>query len=197
MAICFRGMTAQETTWLTEEMRDSGIVLDLKALGPNGRQTQHRRSGRQSEPSSRAIGRRAGVPVPMMAGRGLGHTGGTLDKLESISGFNVNLSFDQFQKQIATVGAAIMGQTAEICPADRKLYALRDVTGTVDCLPLICGSIMSKKLAEGMSALVLDVKYGSGAFMKTLEDSEALARALIAIGRAAGKKVIALTHTHG
>jgi pyrimidine-nucleoside phosphorylase len=134
----------------------------------------------------------AGVPVPMMAGRGLGHTGGTLDKLESISGFSVRLTFEQFQKQVASVGTAIMGQTLEICPADRKLYALRDVTGTIDCLPLICGSIMSKKLAEGMNALVLDVKFGSGAFMKTVEDGEKLARALMEIGKLAGKTVVSM-----
>jgi pyrimidine-nucleoside phosphorylase len=128
----------------------------------------------------------------MMAGRGLAHTGGTLDKLESISGFNVRLDFKAFESQIEHVGAAIIGQSAEMCPADRKLYALRDVTGTVDSLPLICGSILSKKLAEGMSALVLDVKFGSGAFMKTLGDAEKLAAALKDIGVRSGKTVTAL-----
>jgi pyrimidine-nucleoside phosphorylase len=134
----------------------------------------------------------AGVPVPMMAGRGLGHTGGTLDKLESIPGFSVRLSFEQFQKQVAAIGTAIMGQTLEMCPADRKLYALRDVTGTIDSLPLICGSIMSKKLAEGMSALVLDVKFGSGAFMKEITDAELLAQALMDIGKRSGHRVTAM-----
>jgi len=134
----------------------------------------------------------AGVHVPMIAGRGLGHTGGTLDKLESIRGFSVGLTHTEFRRQIETVGVAIMGQTLDICPADRKLYALRDVTGTVDSMPLICGSIMSKKLAEGIQALVLDVKFGSGAFMKTLNEAEALAGALMRIGQLSGKTVTAL-----
>jgi pyrimidine-nucleoside phosphorylase len=134
----------------------------------------------------------AGVPVPMIAGRGLGHTGGTLDKLEAIPGFRIGLTLDEFCKQVETHGVAIIGQTAEICPADKKIYALRDVTGTVESLPLICASIMSKKLAEGIGALVLDVKYGSGAFMKTLDEAKTLANKLSEIGVAHGKKVAAL-----
>lgn len=192
MAICCNGMSDQETAWLTQEMRDSGTVLDLSALGVTVDKHSTGGIGDKTSLILAPLVAAAGVHVPMMAGRGLGHTGGTLDKLESIPGFSVNLSFAQFRDQVGQVGCAIMGQTLEICPADRKLYALRDVTGTVDSLPLICGSIMSKKLAEGMSALVLDVKYGSGAFMKALVDSEKLARALIAIGVQSGKQVCAL-----
>jgi pyrimidine-nucleoside phosphorylase len=192
MAICFQGMTDQEIAWLTQEMCNSGLVLDLSDLGVTVDKHSTGGVGDKTSLILAPLVAAAGVPVPMMAGRGLGHTGGTLDKLESISGFSVQLSTNQFKKQIQSVGAAIIGQSAEICPADRKLYALRDVTGTVDCLPLICGSIMSKKLAEGMSALVLDVKYGSGAFMKSLADCERLARALIAIGAHANKRVTAL-----
>ncbi len=192
MAICFKGMNGEETAWLTEEMRDSGVVLDLKHLGITVDKHSTGGVGDKTSLILAPLVAAAGVPVPMMAGRGLGHTGGTLDKLESIPGFSVRLSFEQFQKQVGSVGTAIIGQTPEICPADRKLYALRDVTGTVDSLPLICGSIMSKKLAEGMSALVLDVKFGSGAFMKTLKDCEGLARALMDIGVRAGKKVTAI-----
>ncbi|MGE3387784.1 MAG: thymidine phosphorylase, partial [Bdellovibrionales bacterium] len=134
----------------------------------------------------------AGVPVPMMAGRGLGHTGGTLDKLEAIPGFNVRLDLDQFRRLIDQVGTAIIGQTQNICPADLKLYSLRDVTGTVDSIPLICASIMSKKLAEGVGGLVLDVKYGSGAFMKDLEQARTLARNLVQIGHLRGRRMVAL-----
>ena len=127
-----------------------------------------------------------GVPVPMVSGRGLGHTGGTLDKLESIPGFRVDLEVDEFQRIVAQVGACLIGQTARIAPADRKLYALRDVTATVESVPLIASSIMSKKLAEGIDALVLDCKVGSGAFMKTLEQARELARTIQTIGRVAG-----------
>ena len=192
MAICLRGMNQEETAWLTQEMRDSGVVLDLSHLGVTVDKHSTGGIGDKTSLILAPLVAAAGVPVPMMAGRGLGHTGGTLDKLESIRGFNVRLEFDQFKTQLASVGAAIIGQTKDICPADRKLYALRDVTGTVDSLPLICGSIMSKKLAEGMSALVLDVKFGSGAFMKTLADAEGLALALRDIGARSGKRVTAL-----
>lgn len=192
MAICFRGMTGEEIAWLTQEMRDSGVVLDLSHLGTTVDKHSTGGIGDKTSLLLAPIVASAGITVPMMAGRGLAHTGGTLDKLESIPGFDVKLSFEAFKKQLGRIGCAIMGQTLEICPADRKLYALRDVTGTVDSLPLICGSIMSKKLAEGMSALVLDVKVGSGAFMKTLEDAEELARALADIGTRSGKKVHAL-----
>jgi pyrimidine-nucleoside phosphorylase len=128
----------------------------------------------------------------MISGRGLGHTGGTLDKLESIPGFRVDLGVDRYRELVATTGVCLIGQTATVVPADKKLYALRDVTATVDCIPLIASSIMSKKLAEGIDALVLDVKVGSGAFMKTLEDARTLARTMVGIGREMGKKVVAL-----
>jgi pyrimidine-nucleoside phosphorylase len=192
MAVCFSGMTDEETAWLTREMRDSGLVLDLSHLGTTVDKHSTGGIGDKTSLLLAPIVAALGIPVPMMAGRGLAHTGGTLDKLESIPGFNVGIGFENFKKQLGTVGAAIIGQTREICPADRKLYALRDVTGTVDSYPLICGSIMSKKLAEGMSALVLDVKAGSGAFMKTAADAEGLARALMGIGQHFGKKVTAL-----
>ncbi|MGE0526067.1 MAG: thymidine phosphorylase [Bdellovibrionales bacterium] len=192
MAICFRGMSPRETAWLTQEMRDSGVVLDLSSLGPTVDKHSTGGLGDKTSLILAPLVAAAGVPVPMMAGRGLGHTGGTLDKLESIPGFDVNLDLERFRKQVATVGAAIIGQTKEFCPADRKLYALRDVTGTIDSQPLICGSIMSKKLAEGMSALVLDVKFGSGAFMKSGAEAEILAEALMQIGVASGKMMTAL-----
>lgn len=192
MAICFRGMNAEEIAWLTQEMRDSGVVLDLSQMGITVDKHSTGGIGDKTSLLLAPIVAAAGITVPMMAGRGLAHTGGTLDKLESIPGFNVKLSFEAFKKQLGEIGCAIMGQTFEICPADRKLYALRDVTGTVDSLPLICGSIMSKKLAEGMSALVLDVKVGTGAFMKTQAEAEELARALADIGVRSGKRVHAL-----
>jgi pyrimidine-nucleoside phosphorylase len=192
MAVCFAGMTADETACFTQEMRDSGVVLDLSSLGVTVDKHSTGGMGDKTSLILAPLVAAAGVPVPMMAGRGLAHTGGTLDKLESISGFNVRLDFEAFKKQIASIGTAIIGQTHEMCPADRKLYALRDVTGTVDSLPLICGSIMSKKLAEGMSALVLDVKYGSGAFMKRLQDAEALAQALMDIGKRSDKRVVSM-----
>jgi pyrimidine-nucleoside phosphorylase len=192
MAVCFKGMSPDETAAFTMEMRDSGEVLDLSALGTTVDKHSTGGLGDKTSLILAPLVAAAGVAVPMMAGRGLAHTGGTLDKLESIHGFNVKLNLQQFRKQIETIGTAIIGQTEEVCPADRKLYALRDVTGTVDSLPLICGSIMSKKLAEGMGALVLDVKFGSGAFMKTLGEAEQLAQALKAIGAKVGKKVVAL-----
>ena len=192
MAVCFRGMTEVETAWLTTEMRDSGRALDLTHLGTTVDKHSTGGIGDKTSLILAPLVAAAGVPVPMMAGRGLGFTGGTLDKLESLTGFDVNLPLERFITQVGTIGAAIIGQTPEICPADRKLYALRDVTGTVESLPLICGSIMSKKLAEGMSALVLDVKFGPGAFMKTLDDADQLARALKSIGEHAGKRVTAL-----
>lgn len=192
MAVCLRGMTPQETAWLTQEMRDSGQVLNLDHLGATVDKHSTGGLGDKTSLLLAPIVAACGLRVPMMAGRGLGHTGGTLDKLESLPGYNVRLSLQEFETQVRDVGAAIIGQTREICPADRKLYALRDVTGTVDCLPLICASIMSKKLAEGMSALVLDVKFGSGAFMKTLDDADALARALVGIAQHAGKRATAV-----
>lgn len=192
MAVCFQGMTPEETAWLTQEMRDSGEVMDLKSLGTTVDKHSTGGIGDKTSLILAPLGAAAGLKVPMMAGRGLAHTGGTLDKLESLSGFKVGLTLEQFRTQISSLGTAIIGQTPQICPADRKLYALRDVTGTVDSLPLICGSIMSKKLAEGATALVLDVKYGSGAFMKTREKAVDLARALKDIGDRSGQRVIAL-----
>lgn len=192
MAICLKGMTGQETAWLTHEMRDSGCVLDFSS---HSKTVDKHSTGGVGDKVSLILAplvAAAGVSVPMMAGRGLGHTGGTLDKLESISGFSTELTLAQFESQVRELGVAIMGQTVEICPADRKLYALRDVTGTIDSLPLICGSIMSKKLAEGIHGLVLDVKYGSGAFMKSVAEAEELARALMEIGRHSGRHVHAL-----
>lgn len=192
MAVCFRGMSSEETAWFTQEMRDSGAVMDWSGLPITVDKHSTGGVGDKTSLILAPLVAAAGIHVPMMAGRGLGHTGGTLDKLESIHGFSVGLSQVDFQKQVQELGTAITGQTADICPADRKLYALRDVSGTIDSLPLICGSIMSKKLAAGVSALVLDVKYGSGAFMKSIDDAEALARALIDIGKRSGKTVMAL-----
>ncbi len=192
MAVCFKGMSAEETAWLTQEMRDSGMVLDLSHLGVTVDKHSTGGIGDKTSLLLAPMVAALGIPVPMMAGRGLAHTGGTLDKLESIPGFKVGIGFENFKAQLGSVGTAIIGQTKEICPADRKLYALRDVTGTVDSYPLICGSIMSKKLAEGMSALVLDVKAGSGAFMKSVADAEGLAHALMGIAKHFDKKVIAM-----
>lgn len=177
MAVCFRGMTAQEVAVFTAAMRDSGAKFDFKHLGAP-RIDKHSTGG-VGDKTSLIIGpilAAAEVFTPMIAGRGLAHTGGTLDKLESIPGFRVRLEREEFTRLVEKHYFALMGQTLDICPADRRLYALRDVTATVDSIPLICGSIMSKKLSEDLTGLVLDVKFGSGAFMKTLEDAETLAR---------------------
>ena len=193
MAVYFQGMGKEEISFLTQVMRDSGRVLNFSHLGAFC-VDKHSTGGVGDKTSlmlTPLVGL-FGLKVPMIAGRGLGHTGGTLDKLESIPGFRTNLSLEEFQKQIETLGYAIIGQTAEICPADRKLYALRDVTGTVESLPLICGSIMSKKLAEGLNSLVLDVKFGSGAFMKSQEEAQSLAQLLKTTGERQGVKVTTL-----
>lgn len=193
MAVTFRGMTNDEMAALTQEMEHSGAVLDLGDIP--GRKVDKHSTGGVGDKTSLVlvpVVAAAGVTVPMISGRGLAHTGGTLDKLESIPGFNVRLSAVRFKEILVAAGAAIIGQTEDLVPADRKIYALRDVTGTVDCHPLIASSIMSKKLAEGSDALVLDVKTGSGAFMKRQEDAEALARAMLGIGKACGRKVVAL-----
>lgn len=193
MAIYFNGMDEAETLHLTQTMLHSGITVDLSEI-PSKKVDKHSTGG-VGDKTSLILGpivAAAGVPVPMISGRGLGHTGGTLDKLESIPGFNTQLSLDEFRRHVKNSLICFIGQTKDICPADKKIYALRDVTATVESLPLICASIMSKKLAEGIDALVLDVKYGSGAFMKTKTDAEALARALKGIGEGAGKKVVAL-----
>ena len=193
MAVYFKGMTPKETASLTEVMLHSGRVLDFtnaKSLAVDKHSTGG--VGDKTSMILAPIAAAAGCTVPMIAGRGLGHTGGTLDKLESIPGFNVFLSLDQFAAQVKSIGVAIIGQTGEICPADKKIYALRDVTATVESFALICASIMSKKIAEGIGALVLDVKFGSGAFMKTLEEADQLATKLMDIGTAHGKKVAVL-----
>jgi len=193
MAIFWRGMTPQETAWLTDAMLHSGATIDLRDL-PGAKVDKHSTGGVGDKVSLvlAPLAAACGVKVPMMSGRGLGHTGGTLDKLESIPGFRTQLSVPEFRAILGQVGLAMIGQTPEVVPTDRKLYALRDVTGTVECLPLICASIMSKKLAEGIDSLVLDVKFGRGAFMKRKADALALARAMVAVGRAAGKPVRAL-----
>ena len=193
MAIVCRGMTATETASLTLLMADSGKRLDLSDI-PGPKIDKHSTGG-VGDKTSLILGPLAaacGVIVPMMSGRGLGHTGGTLDKLEAIPGFRVNLSEAEFRDALRTVGLGMIGQTADIAPADKKLYALRDVTGTVESVPLITASILSKKLAEGISGLVMDVKCGRGAFMKTREDARTLARSLVDVGTTNGLKVSAL-----
>lgn len=193
MAVVLRGMSRPETAALTDAMLRSGEVLDLSSL-PAKRVDKHSTGGVGDKTSLvlAPLAATAGVAVPMISGRGLGHTGGTLDKLEAIPGFNVNLSVSDFRRVLEICGCAMIGQTAEIAPADRKLYALRDVTGTVESPYLICASIMSKKLAEGIDALVLDVKTGSGAFMKNEKDAVFLAELMVETGVRMGKQVVAL-----
>jgi pyrimidine-nucleoside phosphorylase len=193
MAVVLRGMTRAETAALTDAMLRSGEVLDLSSL-PAKKVDKHSTGGVGDKTSLvlAPLAAAAGVAVPMISGRGLGHTGGTLDKLEAIPGFSVNLSVAEFRRVLETCGCAMIGQTAEIAPADRKLYALRDVTGTVESPYLICASIMSKKLAEGIDALVLDVKTGSGAFMKNDKDAVFLAGLMVETGERMGKQVVAL-----
>ena len=193
MAICFQGMTPEETKNLTLAMAESGDMLDLSAI--EGIKVDKHSTGGVGDKTSLVLGPMVaslGVAVATMSGRGLGHTGGTIDKLESFTGFHTSLSNEQFIKNVNEIHMAIVGQTADLAPADKKLYALRDVTGTVDQLSLISSSIMSKKLASGADAIVLDVKTGDGAFMKTLEDSIALAEAMVSIGKLAGRKMTAV-----
>ena len=193
MAIYFRGLDARETADLTEAMMRSGQTLDFSELAQP--KIDKHSTGGVGDNASLIVGPAAaagGLVVPMISGRGLGHTGGTLDKLESIPGFRTRLSPSEFRQALAECGMALVGQTEELVPADRKLYALRDVTSTVDSIPLISASIMSKKLAEGIDGLVLDVKTGSGAFMKRIEDARALAERMVQIGTACGKRVRAL-----
>ena len=193
MAILLRGMTPDETAGLTDAMVRSGVRVSYPGL-PGTPVDKHSTGGVGDKTSLvlAPLAAACGAYVPMMSGRGLGHTGGTLDKLEAIPGFRTGLSLDELKAAVASVGCALIGQTSEIAPADRKLYALRDVTSTVESIPLICASIMSKKIAEGIGGLVLDVKTGTGAFMKTTEASRALAEALVGIGQAAGVRTEAL-----
>ena len=193
MAVVLRGLTRAETSALTDSMLRSGEILDLSDL-PAAKVDKHSTGGVGDKTSLvlAPLVAAAGLFVPMISGRGLGHTGGTLDKLEAIPGFNVNLPLPQFRHVLDTCGCAMIGQTSEIAPADRKLYALRDVTGTVESPYLICASIMSKKLAEGIDALVLDVKTGSGAFMKKEQDAAFLAELMVETGERMGKKMVAL-----
>jgi len=193
MAVLIRGMTGPELSALTTAMLHSGEVLDLSDI-PGAKIDKHSTGGVGDKTSLiiAPVVAAAGITVPMISGRGLGHTGGTLDKLQSIPGFNINLSLTEFRRVLKACGCGLIGQTAEIAPADKRLYALRDVTGTVESPNLICASIMSKKLAEGIDGLVLDVKTGSGAFMKTEKDSVHLAELMVETGERMGKKMVAL-----
>src|SRR5256885_10506270 len=193
MSAVIRGLTRAETAALTDAMLRSGEVLDLSEF--SAKKIDKHSTGGVGDKTSLVLAplaAAAGLAVPMISGRGLGHTGGTLDKLEAIPGFNVNLPVADFRRVLAICGCCMIGQTAEIAPADRKLYALRDVTGTVESPYLICASIMSKKLAEGIDALVLDVKTGSGAFMKNEKDAAFLADLMVETGERMGKQVVAL-----
>ena len=193
MAVYFRGMNEEETYHLTMEMANSGELLDLSDI-PGIKVDKHSTGGVGDKTSLAVMPLLAsfGLKSAKMSGRGLGHTGGTVDKLESFTGFHTEISMDQFMDQVKNVGISIIGQTKDLAPADKKLYALRDVTATVENISLIASSIMSKKLAAGASVILLDVKTGSGAFMKTKEDSESLAREMVKIGKNAGRTMIAV-----
>jgi len=192
MAGYLNGFDKEETSWLTEAMLYSGKVIDLKSI--RGIKIDKHSTGGVGDKTSLILApivAAAGINVPMISGRGLGHSGGTLDKLESIFGFRTDLNLSEYKKTLAKCGAVLIGQTKEIAPADKKIYALRDVTSTVESIPFITASIMSKKLAEGIDGLVLDVKTGNGAFMKSLQQAEELAKSLIATAKSFNKKVIA------
>lgn len=193
MAIYLKGLDKKEIIYLTQSMIHSGKIMDFSSFGKPS--VDKHSTGGVGDKTSIILAPLAacgGILVPMASGRALGHTGGTLDKLESIPGFNTQLTTEQFKKQLLDIGTSMIGQTPEIAPADGKMYALRDVTGTVESIPLTSASIMSKKLAEGIDGLVLDVKVGTGAFMKTMKDAEELALSMIDIGEGMGKKIIAL-----